>query len=55
MAPETSTAQLADGLRLSYAELVALPGVGHAPHCEDPGRAAAVVAAFVERLSASSG
>ena len=41
--------------RMPGAELVVLPGIGHAPHCEDPARVAREVAAFVERVSASSG
>jgi pimeloyl-ACP methyl ester carboxylesterase len=36
--------------RLSCAELVVYPGVGHTPRWEDPSRFAADVAAFVERL-----
>jgi pimeloyl-ACP methyl ester carboxylesterase len=36
--------------RIPDAELVAIPDIGHAPHCEDPARVAAEVAAFVERL-----
>ena len=41
--------------RLPVAELRAYAGVGHSPHWEDPVRVAADVAAFVERVSASSG
>jgi non-heme chloroperoxidase len=37
------------------AELVVLSGIGHSPHWEDPARVAAALAAFVERVSASSG
>lgn len=36
--------------RMSRAELVVYPGVGHTPRWEDPARFAADVAAFVERL-----
>ena len=41
--------------RMRNVELFALPGTGHAPHCEDPARVAAEVAAFVERVAASPG
>ncbi|MGH2488432.1 MAG: alpha/beta fold hydrolase [Candidatus Limnocylindria bacterium] len=38
--------------RLHNAELVVYPGVGHTPRWEDPGRFAADVVTFVERLEA---
>ncbi len=41
--------------RLRNAELVVMPHIGHAPHCEDPARVAAEVAAFVERVAAPPG
>ena len=41
--------------RMPRAELRVYAGVGHSPHWEDPARVAADVAAFVERVSASSG
>lgn len=45
--------RLVSGVR--NAELVVIPGIGHAPHCEDPTTAAAAIAAFVERIGGSSG
>jgi pimeloyl-ACP methyl ester carboxylesterase len=49
-APEEVTAQLVDSL--PEPELLVLPGVGHLPNLEEPGRFNAALRAFVAGIGA---